>query len=103
MPYYLFKATIANKDRRGKYPGYANKEVIRVESHADIDHIWKKYQKKFTEHFGYKMTGFSVVMLSKHDPRVVEFIKRTNKNPQDEWWTVIRGGRQTEDSGGERS
>lgn len=81
MPYFLFKVTLVNQDHYGRRTGSVNKEAIRQEATFEIDNLCRKYNKKFFDHY-----GNTSVILSRLDPRVVTFVKNSQKNPEDDWW-----------------
>jgi len=72
MPYYLFTVRLTT----GKKVA-----AIRQLPQADIDAVWRQYEKVAEGHYRNSLQSFSVVQLSKLSPEVRKFIADQAKKP----------------------
>ena len=56
----------------------------------DIDNIWRLYKCKAEEHYGSNLRSFSVVMISKLDPRAIKFVQSQVKKNEDKWDSIFQ-------------
>ena len=78
MPYYRIVVKLKNGN---------NLSGIREMDNTDIDYAWTYFHSQAVKRFSeFSVTGFEVVMLSKHSDDVKAYIKKEKKPPRIQGW-----------------
>lgn len=58
---------------------------IRQLAAADLDYVWRSYERKAKDHYRHKLASFDVIQLSKLSKEVKDFVASQGKKDTLEW------------------